>query len=906
MSKGRLVVLGTVCLLLSACGTKRVVVDNRQPDISTPVQTSSENESPAPSDHKKPKNADNLWQGIEYVGQPWVRNTSKPYTISRGLYNRHITVWPSHGRYYDQEKAQWKWQRPFLFGTTEDLFTQTIVVPFLLPMLENAGANVFVPRERDWQRHEVIVDNDSGRPDYTEFSSSSSRWEDAGTRGFAFHQSRYLDGMNPFEAGTARKTTTSKTATSTISYQPTIPETGLYAVYVSYPFVENGVDDAHYTVYHQGQATQFLVNQQMGYGTWVYLGTFEFEEGSSQRNRVVLTNESHSKGVIGADAVRFGGGMGNVERGGNVSGMPRCLEGARYYAQWAGAPYSIYSPYNSEDDYRDDINARSYMSNWLAGGSCYVPDSIGLHVPIEMVVAVHSDAGYHTDYSSIYGSLGVCTTNSSNGILPAGISREASRTFIALILDGIQRDMSHYFIEWPIRELRDANYSETRCPYVPSVIIETLSHQSFPDMVLAQDPKFRFLLARSIYKSILRFNSQAHSTQYTVAPLPPRCPSVEFLTGNTVKISWEATHDDIEETAEPDEYMVYTSSGTGAFDNGTPIKGTSCKMDLQPGIVYNFKVTAVNKGGESFPSETISALYHPGANRSMMIVNGFHRVGAPAVRNTETEQGFDFDLDPGVSYGRTAGWSGSQQCFDKKNLGIEGPGGLGYSGQEWQGMFLAGNNFNYAYTHAEAMKNMLQYNVASCSSDAVEQGNIDLMKYHIVDMLLGLEKDDSPSAITDNTAQGKNSIYTYKTFSRKMQDRLTKYAHSGGAILVSGAYVGSDMRHGNDSIFLHNILKLKAAGATRVKSDSIINGLGTEAAYHHTLNESHYAATSADILLPIAPAFSAMAYATGNSACVAYNGNDYRTFTMGFPFECITSYRKRAAIMKGIVNFLNP
>ena len=139
-----------------------------------------------------------------------------------------------------------------------------------------------------------------------------------------------------------------------------------------------------------------------------------------------------------------------------------------------------------------------------------------------------------------------------------------------------------------------------------------------------------------------------------------------------------------------------------------------------------------------------------------------------------------------------------------------------------------------------------------------------------------------------------------------MQDRLTKYAHSGGAILVSGAFVGSDMRHGNDSIFLHNILKLRAAGATRVKSDSIVNGLGTEAAFHHTLNESHYAATSADILLPIAPAFSAMAYATGNSACVAYNGNDYRTFTMGFPFECITSYRKRAAIMKGIVNFLNP
>ena len=50
--------------------------------------------------------------------------------------------------------------RPNLFGTTEDLFTQTIVVPYLIPMLQNAGAIVFTPRERDWQKKEIIVDND--------------------------------------------------------------------------------------------------------------------------------------------------------------------------------------------------------------------------------------------------------------------------------------------------------------------------------------------------------------------------------------------------------------------------------------------------------------------------------------------------------------------------------------------------------------------------------------------------------------------------------------------------------------------------------------------------------------------------------------------------------------------------
>ena len=36
----------------------------------------------------------------------------------------------------------------------------------------------------------------------------------------------------------------------------------------------------------------------------------------------------------------------------------------------------------------------------------------------------------------------------------------------------------------------------------------------------------------------------------------------------------------------------------------------------------------------------------------------------------------------------------------------------------------------------------------------------------------------------------------------------------------------------------------------------------------------------------------------------AYGGSDYRAFTMGFPFECITEAEKREIIMRGIMNFL--
>ena len=256
------------------------------------------------------------WGNIEYQDDPWVFNTSHPYFITEGLQNRHLSVWASHGRYYDNEKHTWKWQRPNLFCTTEDLFTQTIVIPYLIPMLQNAGAIVFTPRERDWQKHEVIVDNDDAIKgnSYVE-TVNGKKWKKGKQPGFAATKALYSDGENPFEEGSVRKAkATKKKNHSEISYQPQIPEAGRYAVYVSYQSLSKSVSDAKYIVYHKGQATEFSVNQKMGGGTWVYLGTFDFDKGCNMFNRVVVTNQASSKGYVTSDAVRFGGGMGNVGR----------------------------------------------------------------------------------------------------------------------------------------------------------------------------------------------------------------------------------------------------------------------------------------------------------------------------------------------------------------------------------------------------------------------------------------------------------------------------------------------------------------------------------------------------------------------------------------------------------------
>ena len=813
----------------------------------------------------KDKDKTRMWGTIDYQGEPWVKNMDVPHDITEGLQNRHLSLWASHGRYYDVKNGVWKWQRPKLFGTTEDLFTQTIVVPYLIPMLENAGAVVFTPRERAWQKEEVIVDNDGSKRNYIE-ATSHGRWKDAPMAGFAYHDTAYVDNENPFMAGTARmvKTTNSKSRYSLASYQPDFPKSGRYAVYVSYQTVDNSIDNAEYTVWHKGERTVFHVNQRMGGGTWVYLGTFEFDKGYSEFNRVTLTNQSNQSGVVTTDAVRFGGGMGNIRRGETVSGLPRAIEGARYYAQWAGMPYSVYSGRMGTDDYADDINVRSNMTNYLAGGSPFVPDTTGLRVPIELSLAIHSDAGIAKEENGIIGTLSIFTSNFNEGKLNAGISRLASRDFADALLTNISTGLQYQYGRWNRRELYDRNYSETRLPAVPSAILETLSHQNFNDMRYGHDPHFKFTLARIIYKTILRYVNEQHNRSCVVAPLAPENFYIE-LSKNKARLHWEEVTDLQEPSAEATGYIVYTSQGGADFDNGTYVKGKSHELELEPDMLYHFKVVAVNKGGRSFPSETLSAYYHPGAKKTVMIVNNFHRLSSPAIRTIGGEKEFDINDDPGITYGTTAGWAGLS--------------------------FVAGNEFNYVTTHAKAIASAQEYNIVSASDKVIEDGKVKLKNYPLVDLVLGLERNDG------------HSLVYYKTFTKSMRKTLTDYTRRGGALLVSGAYIGTDIMGTEEERFVSEILKCTYGGQYRAENN-LVNGLGTVIPYYNMLNEEHYAATSADILRPAAPAFTVMQYADGQDAAVAYKGRDYRSFTMGFPFECIMDEQKQGAIMRGILNFL--
>ena len=832
-----------------------------------------------PNHLRKKQDKSRMWRR-EYKGDAWVRNISRPYEVKEGLEGRHIAMWQSHGKYFKHAKGTWEWQRPRLFCTTEDMFTQSFVVPYLMPMLENAGAVVFTPRERDWQRHEVIVDND-GAGTYQEVKSRKGKWKTASEQGFAIRRQIYTDGQNPFDEGTARFAKTEKKAEKAFAqWIPNIPETGRYAVYVSYRSLPESVSDAKYLVFHKGGVTEFLVNQQMGGGTWVYLGHFEFDKGTNDYGMVVLSNQSKQKGVVCADAVRFGGGMGNIAREGQTSGLPRYLEGARYNAQWSGMPLDVYNRTEGKNDYNDDINTRSRMTNYVSGGSVYNPTDKGLGVPIEMTLGFHSDAGI-SKIDGWIGSLGIYTTDFNEGRLNSGVSRYTSRDLTDMVLTGLQDDISaRYGIQWARRAMWNRNYSETRLPAVPSMILELLSHQNFADMKLGHEPDFKFTVARSIYKSILRYNAMMHDADYTVQPLPVTRFAIEQGGKSSFRLSWQGVIDPQEPSARPDGYIVYTRLGHGGWDNGTYVKGNTYTFEAEEGLVYSFKITAVNKGGESFPSEILSAYHAKKSQGTVLIVNAFDRTSGPATIETPTHQGFDMARDPGIPYIASASHCGAQLTFDRQGIGRETPDGLGYSGSEMEGMLIAGNTFDYPFLHGKAIQSAGGYSFVSCSDEAIEQGYIRMEDYPITDLIFGAEK---------NVA------------STKMQERIADYTRQGGHLLVSGSYLGSIL----PASLAEGVLKFKHGGSMWGVTTGQVSGANTTLTFPTQVNEKTYAVPSPDCLLPMGNAYSTFVYTPGNyGAGIAYKGTDYRTFVLGFPFESIEGMEQRAWVMKAVLGVL--
>jgi len=870
-----------------------------------------------PNIYRKVKDDTRLWGKTSHRSAPWVTNTSLPYTVSRGLQGCHLAITPSHGRYYKNDEMCWKWQRPSLYATREDLLSQSIVVPYLMPMLENAGAVVFSARERDRQPHDIIVDNDVNSSDcglYIEEKHRKTHWED-GALGFAIPDGALQHGENPFHQGSSRIMRTAgheKSAEGAALWVPSIPERGYYAVYASYQSFPSSVPDAEYLVLHAGGTTRIRVNQQIGGGTWVYLGTFEFKRGQHDNQMVVLTNRSAHTGVVSADAIRFGGGTALVSRSDTIhtSSLPRYYEGARYQAQWAGFPTRCYACYDGEKDYAEDINSRSLVTNYLLGGSVYCPDSIGLRVPIELTLGLHTDAGIREDDTTI-GTLGIYTTDYNNSRLAGGmLSRHTSRDLTDIVQSYIIRDVNHQCTAatttdeegkvvrpFTRRSMWNRNYSESRLPEVPSCIIELLSHQNFADMRYAHDPHFKFTASRAIYKGILRYTAEMHSTQYTVQPLPVHAFAIDFAGTGKVRLSWRPTKDELEPSATPDGYILYTRTDSAGWDNGQRIGSTTaCEVTLQPGSMYSFRITAYNQGGESFPSEVLSAHIAPDPKGRVLMVNGFQRTDGPAVVNTPEQAGFDLMADPGVPYIGTTAYSGLQYEFRRSTVGYyDESEQLGASGDELDATYMAGNTMDYASVHGASIMRS-GYSFVSCSRQAFEDGTVKPQTFDVVDLYMGLQRERGDALIRRPT---------YYNVTPAMHTILANYTRRGGALLVSASYLGEESQSmAATQALLADVLHARYEGCITRWDEQGICGLGTTMEIPRWINPEQYPVTRPEVFTPTDSAFTPLVYEhSRRSAAVAYRGA-YRSVLLGFPFEAIRSQCDRDRVMLSLLDFL--
>lgn len=878
------------------------------------------------------------------VSAPLTKNISSPIgSITKGLESNHIALWQSHGWYYEQKLSRWEWQRARIFQTVEDIYTQSYVVPFIVPMLENAGANVLLPRERDYNQTEIIVDNNktiNSQCVYQETVGKATwlNWQDTSIPGFAHTKQYYLDGENPFKMGTARQIETITDGRESLAkWIPAIPKKDKYGVYVSYQSFENSTEEAHYKVYHAGGETDFMVNQKMGGGTWIFLGHFTFDK--DKNHRVVLSNKSNKAGeVVTADAVKIGGGMGNIARlphpagfdkenakssdnlatqqktlanidfTPEVSSYPRYSEAARYWLQWAGVPDSIYNISESKNDYTDDYQSRGHWVNYIAGGSSVLPEAEGLKIPIDLAFAFHSDAGT-TMNDSIIGTLGIYMTHHNEEKFENGASRWAARDLTELIMQEITNDIRADFEpNWTRRHLWNRSYSEARVPNVPTMLLELLSHQNFADMRYGLDPVFRFTVSRAIYKGMLKFIASQYNRDYVVQPLPVQKFSTEFSGDTQIELKWEDTFDDKEQTAKPSKYIVYTRIGDNDFDNGFVASQNSVKIAIEKDKLYSFKVVAVNEGGQSFPSEILSVYRNSKEKGTVMIVNGFTRTSAPfSFSTSDSIAGFVGREDNGIPYISDHHFIGQMHEFRRSIPWMDDDSsGFGDSDANYETTAIAGNTFDYPAVHGKGFIDA-GYSFVSTSEKAVEHRAVLLNNnYTIVDWILGKQRE-WPIARGVMMAQ-------HKTFTKAHQQIITEYCNSGGNMIVSGAFVGTDLWDNQfadpaDKEWAESTLKYKwrnnyGAVTGRVKSvASPFKSLNGKYYYYNELNSESYVVENPDAIEPVGNnAYTVYRYTENNfSAGTFYKGDRYNTCILGFPIESIKDDSKRNELIKGIV-----
>lgn len=398
----------------------------------------------------------------------------------------------------------------------------------------------------------------------------------------------------------------------------------------------------------------------------------------------------------GATVLMPRAGIEQQERG--VSGMPQWTEGARYWLLSQGADSTLWNLYEG-DEYKDDMKCRAMWVNSL--------ESLA-----DLCLAFHTDGLDSGDDSTIVGTLAIYTAHDDDGktTLRNGLDREkVNRNLADWIQTQVTEDLQHIVPHWTRRQLKEANYCESRVPVVPSMILELLSHKNMADMKYGLNPKFRFAASRAVYKGILRY---LNGPDASVQPLPVEQLSI----GKDGLLKWKAPIDTLEMSARPTYYMVYTQADNGEWDV-QQVTNTQVRLENKRGVRYSYYVVAGNEGGLSFPSPIISSyISEKEENPTILVVDGFDEVYGPDWFADSTFAGIvpgSYACEDGFScayigeqwnYRRADTWTNDDNC------------GWGSCYRDHAGQLTIGNTHDYAVLHGRALQQM-GFSYVSCTAE---------------------------------------------------------------------------------------------------------------------------------------------------------------------------------------------
>lgn len=525
------------------------------------------------------------------------RGTAFPFGSS--LNGMRIVVSPGHGWQGDLtggfQRELFKWTNcGACEGVREDLLNAEICADHLVPMLRQAGARVYVARQIDRQARSVQADD--GDASYQEVGP----WQQGTSPSLGF-QNDYR-ALHAPKGGSARWTLD-------------IPVEGDYWVQARWAAGANRCRDARFTVSHAGADTDFVVDQRIDGSTWVALGRLRFNAGAA---RVTLTPPTTGDCHVIADAVRIGGGTDPTSR------RPWWQVSALQWQQAAGTP--------GLGDV-SDITVRPALANALGA---------------DRFLSFHANAGGGSQASGTSTYRHNCLTDVRwQPLDPAVCDRPAGSAALQYaIQERIVTDLrTGWDPAWKDRGRLVANFGELRVlDGIPGCMVEsayfdgldTAAGLRYPDNRSLHDPRFRRVMARAIVRGLIAQVAPG-------APFPPEPPTHLSLRGEAgaLKASWRPSPDAL-------GYRVYVAVDGRGFGNGMVTTSSELSLsDVPTGSVALVRVTALNAGGESTPTEAVAAMASPdGRAARILVINAFDRLD-PWVREDHNRR--DYSVEHGLA-----------------------------------------------------------------------------------------------------------------------------------------------------------------------------------------------------------------------------------------------------------------